>query len=177
MCDGGQRSETHLSSAAVLLALDLKLLRLLRTHGHTPAAERAVLLFTRCGEHGGLWLAIAAVGVLLHPGRRHAYRRAFLVVLMTLVANATIKRLIRRARPVLEDLPALSPTFSRLSYPSAHSSTSFAGAAALSEALPSPPLHAAAAAMALSRFYVGVHYPTDVLAGAALGAALGRAAR
>ena len=161
----------------MLHALDLKLLRVLRTYGHSPAAERAVLLYTRLGENGGLWLAIAALGALLHPGRGRAYRRAFLIVLATLVANITIKRLIRRARPLLEDLPPLVPTFSRLSYPSAHSSTSFAGAAALSEALPSPPLHAAAAVMALSRVYVGVHYPSDVLAGAVLGAALGRAAR
>ena len=41
-------------------ALDLALLRLLRTRGHGPGAERAVLAFTRCGEHGMLWLAAGA---------------------------------------------------------------------------------------------------------------------
>jgi undecaprenyl-diphosphatase len=83
---------------------------------------------------------------------------------------------VRRARPVLEEeLPALTPVRSGRSYPSAHASTSFAGARALAAAgLPGAPLHAVAAAMALSRPYLGVHYPSDVLAGAVLGDAVAR---
>jgi membrane-associated phospholipid phosphatase len=73
-----------------------------------------------------------------------------------------------------EELPALVPTLSGRSYPSAHSSTSFAAAGALSGALPAPPLYVAATAMALSRPYLGVHYPSDILAGAFLGRALER---
>jgi undecaprenyl-diphosphatase len=87
-----------------------------------------------------------------------------------------VKYTVRRARPVLEDeLPALTPVLSGRSYPSAHASTSFAGARALVAAgLPSGPLHLLAAAMALSRPYLGVHYPSDVLAGAVLGDAMAR---
>ena len=160
----------------MLRALDLALLRLLRTRGHAPEVELAVQRFSRCGEHGALWLALAAVGALIHPGRRAVYVRALRVVLMTYVANTLVKFAIRRARPLLEELPALTPTLSGRSYPSAHASTSFAGAHALSGALPSAPLYVAAGAMALSRPYLGVHYPTDILAGAALGVAIGRLA-
>jgi membrane-associated phospholipid phosphatase len=103
------------------------------------------------------------------------YLRAMRITLITLAANAALKRVVRRARPVMEDeLPALVPTLSGRSYPSAHSSTSFAAAGALAGALPAPPLYAAAAAMALSRPYLGVHYPSDVVAGAVLGRALER---
>jgi len=158
----------------VLRALDLALLRLLRTRGHAPPMERLVLRFTHLGEHGGLWLGIGALGWLLDRRRKSLYAAAIRAVLVTYALNTVVKLGIRRARPLLEDLPPLSPTVSGLSYPSAHASTSFAGAHALAKALPAPPLYAVAGAMALSRPYVGVHYPSDVLAGALLGAAMGR---
>lgn len=156
----------------MLRTLDVRLLRLLRTRGHGPAIEPVVLRYSRLGEHGFLWLAIAALGAVVHRRRRRDYLRALRAVVATYVANQVAKRVIRRARPLLEDLPALSPTITQLSYPSAHASTSFAGARALARALPAPPLYAGAAVMALSRPYVGVHYPSDVAAGAALGTAM-----
>jgi undecaprenyl-diphosphatase len=160
-----------------LAALDLRLLRLLRTRGHTPAVEAAVLRLAQAGENGLLWYVIAFVGVALGGRRRRqAYFRAVKIVLATLVANTVVKQTVRRARPVFEEeLPALTPVLSGRSYPSAHSSTSFAGARALSAAgMPAAPLYAVAAAMALSRPYLGVHYPSDIAAGAMLGDAMGR---
>ena len=160
-----------------LAALDLRLLRLLRTRGHTPAVEAAVLRLAQAGENGLLWCVIALLGAAVGGRRRRqAYFRAIKIVLATLLANTVVKQTVRRARPVLEEeLPALTPVLSGRSYPSAHSSTSFAGARALSAAgMPAPPLYAVAVAMALSRPYLGVHYPSDIVAGGLLGDAMGR---
>lgn len=153
--------------------LDLALLRLLRTRGHHPLLELAVVRFSRLGDHGAIWLALAALGAVAHRSQRPVYARGARAVAITLVLNYAVKVSIRRARPLLEDLPPLSPTLSSLSYPSAHASTSFAGARVMSDALPAAPLYAAAVAICLSRPYLGIHYPSDVVAGAALGAVIG----
>jgi membrane-associated phospholipid phosphatase len=158
----------------LLAALDRRLLRFLRTRGHWPELERAALLYARAGENGLLWQGVGAAGALLHQNRRPVYLRAMRVTLLTLMANTVVKALVRRARPVLEELPALSPTLYGRSYPSAHASTSFAAVGALSPALPRAPLYAAAVLMALTRPYIGVHYPSDVVAGALFGRAVDR---
>jgi membrane-associated phospholipid phosphatase len=158
----------------VLRAFDLALLRLLRTRGHSPRMERAVLAYTAAGEHGLLWHSLAVSGALLDGAERPRYLRAIRAVLIGYAVNTALKQAFRRARPVLEELPWLAPTISGHSYPSAHSTMSFAAAGTLSAALPPVPLYAAATAMALSRPYVGVHYPTDVLAGAGRGVAVAR---
>ena len=72
---------------------------------------------------------------------------------------------ICRRRPDIRGLPPLTGTPTGLSFPSAHATTSFAAARAYSELLPAGPLYALAAGLALSRLYLGVHWPSDSLAG------------
>ena len=86
--------------------------------------------------------------------------------------NQLIKLAIRRARPDVDGLPPLTGTMSDRSYPSAHATTSAAAARVLSP-LVGVPLHPLAIGMALSRLYLGVHWPSDVAAGYALGTAVG----
>jgi membrane-associated phospholipid phosphatase len=158
----------------LLAELDRRLLRLLRTRGHWPELERAAILYARAGENGMLWHVVAAAGLVLDGGNRSTYLRAMRITFLTLLANTVLKALVRRARPVLEELPALSPTLYGRSYPSAHASMSFAAARALSPALPRGALYSAALLMALTRPYLGVHYPSDVVAGAFFGRAMER---
>jgi undecaprenyl-diphosphatase len=95
----------------------------------------------------------------------------------TYALNTVIKLAVRRRRPELPSLPALTGTPTQLSFPSAHASTSFAAAGVYARlGLPAPVLYAFAVKLSLSRLYLGVHYPSDVLAGAMLGAIAGNRA-
>lgn len=157
-------------------SLDERLLRLARTWGHTPSRERAVERFSLLGEHAAVWLAIGAAGAAVDRARRARWLRATGTVGGMYALNTAIKLVVRRRRPQLRGLPALTPTATALSFPSAHASTAFAGALAYSRlGVPTAPLYALAAGLSWSRLYLGVHYPSDVLAGALLGTAVAAA--
>ena len=154
--------------------LDHDLLLLARTRAHPRWAERLLSAFSRTGEHGGCWLALGLAGGLTsrEPARRRDWLRGVRIVVAAYGVNYAVKVVVRRPRPELDRLPPLTPTVSRLSFPSAHATTSFAAAHAYSGLAPGAVLYAVATAFGLSRPYLGVHNPSDVLAGAVLGTAL-----
>jgi undecaprenyl-diphosphatase len=129
--------------------------------------NHAFVDLTRAGTSGIVWIAIAIVVSA-------AYRRPAVLVL-TVAADAVadlLAGLIRLAVP--RDRPALDPLIAvphSHSFPSGHAATSFACATVLAALVPRlrVPAFVLAAAIAFSRLYVGVHYPTDSIAGAVLG--------
>ena len=158
-------------------ALDLALYRRVRSLAHRPDRVRWVRRYSRLGEHGALWLVVGVAGAGADRRRRVRWVRATACVGGAYLLSSSIKMAIGRRRPTVEDLPHLMATPTGLSFPSSHSTSSFAAARAYGRLLPSGPLYGAAAAMAFSRLYLGVHYPSDVAAGAALGAVIGTLGR
>jgi membrane-associated phospholipid phosphatase len=118
-------------------------------------------------------LGLGGAALTRDPHRRREWLAGIRVVAGANAINYAVKITVRRRRPELPGLPPLTPTVSRLSFPSAHATTSFAACRAYHGVAPTGALYAAAGLFALSRPYLGVHYPSDVLAGAMLGTAIG----
>jgi len=157
--------------------VDLRLYRLLREDAQTAWLEGPIKGFSSLGEHAAIWLVLGAGGALVDAPRRSGWLRAVRAVAIAYVLNTLLKLVVRRHRPRLEQLPALISTPTSLSFPSAHASSSFAAARAYSALMPGTPLYVVAIAMALSRVYLGVHYPSDIAAGALLGTVVGSGGR
>ncbi|WP_431047707.1 phosphatase PAP2 family protein [Streptomyces sp. P1-3] len=162
--------------------LDRRLLIALRDRGGDPRVAAAVRALSWCGEHGALWLAAGLTGAVraggaADPGRRAAWLRGTALVGAAHVASMGLKRVVRRPRPELPGRPPLVRTAARHSFPSSHAASSAAAAVAYRTLRPTGRwLPGVAAAMCVSRLVAGVHYPTDVAAGALLGALTARLA-
>jgi undecaprenyl-diphosphatase len=140
----------------------------------------------RLADHSVLWALIAAglAGSGGRRGRRAALRGVGCIALASTIVNQPAKRLVRRARPPLVGVPAgrhlRRGVPASASFPSGHTASAFAFALGAGAELPVAarvPLVALAGAVGLSRVYVGAHYPGDVVAGAAIGAAVAAASR
>jgi membrane-associated phospholipid phosphatase len=164
------------SSPAVLTRLDHAVLRSTRRAlGATPAVPAARGL-SGFGEHALGWLALGAAG-WASGRRRGEWAAGTAGVLAAHAAGVALKRVVRRHRPELTDVPALVRTPSRLSFPSAHSCSTAAAAVGFAPMLGAPVMSGLTGSMLLSRVLLGVHYPSDVVAGAALGAGVAAAVR
>lgn len=161
--------------AALARADHALLRRTRRALGHTPAvpAARALSLF---GEHALGWLALGALGALRGP-RRREWLAGSAGVLAAHASGVVVKRVVRRVRPALEDVPALVTTVGRLSFPSAHSCSTAAAAVGFGPLVGRPAMAGVTGLMLVSRVLLGVHYPSDVVSGALLGAGVGSVVR
>lgn len=153
---------------------DLELMRLMRTRGHTPGLEKAARALGKAGNNGAVWVALGAVLAIVDGSNREAWLICAVLGPIAIGLNYVIKLIVRRPRPVLEGWPPLGGAPSSLSFPSAHATSSFAVATAMTRVEPLGALaFALAIALAMGRPYLGMHYPSDVLAGAILGILLG----
>ena len=138
----------------------------------TPAVVSACRSMSHFGEHAAGWVALSAGGVLLSRRRRREWLLVGVGALAAHAAAIVIKMVARRARPNDPAIAVNVSTPSALSFPSAHATSSTAAAILLCRATRSPLPLLAVPLMAVSRLVLGVHYPSDVLAGIGVGAAV-----
>jgi decaprenylphosphoryl-5-phosphoribose phosphatase len=147
-----------------------------RAVGRPPVvrAARGMSLF---GEHAGGWLLLGGIAALADRRRRRDWLVAAAGVAAAHGASVAVKRVVRRRRPEDPRVQVLVGTPSRLSFPSAHATSTTAAAVLYGGLLRRPLVPVLVPPMALSRLVLGVHYPSDVVAGSALGAVVALAVR
>ncbi|MBF1360714.1 MAG: phosphatase PAP2 family protein [Mogibacterium diversum] len=133
-----------------------------------------VKVFTHLGDAGIMWIAIAVLLLLFKRTRKYGLLMFASLILTYLVNNLLLKDLIGRTRPyeVFNGVQRLIGKQHDASFPSGHSASSFAAAMCIYLNGPKKygiPALLLALLIALSRLYVGVHYPGDVIAGAIIG--------
>ncbi|HUG75807.1 MAG TPA: phosphatase PAP2 family protein [Acidimicrobiia bacterium] len=166
-----------------IVAADLNLFHWV-ARKHWPIGDRLLPGLSRAANNSFLWKAIA-IAIGLAGGRfdrRAALRGMVSIALASALTNIPGKLISRRTRPDLEVVPVvrrLARLPSSTSFPSGHAASAFAFAtgAAIERPVLAPILFPLAAVVAYSRVYTGVHYPSDVVAGAALGAGFAAATR
>lgn len=157
-------------------AAERRMLAVLRGCGDEPRVAAAARALSHGGEHGALWLGAALLCAVADRERRDGWLRGTALIAAAHLASMGVKRVVRRPRPLLPTGDPLVRTAGRHSFPSSHATSAAAAAVAFGVLRPAgrvvvPPL---AAAMCVSRLVAGVHYPTDVAAGALLGGLLAR---
>ncbi|WP_288832829.1 phosphatase PAP2 family protein [uncultured Corynebacterium sp.] len=141
----------------------------------TPAVTKAARGLSHFGEHDLGWLALAGVGMGVDKRRRRQWAALGAGTFAAHAASVVIKRIVRRSRPHDPRVRIGVKTPSKLSFPSSHATNTAAAAVHLADITGSKLPYVGVPIMMLSRMVLGVHYPSDTLAGALLGAGVASA--
>ncbi len=142
-----------------------------------PLLDKLMVLITSLGDKGMIWILIALILLINKKTRTAGLLTLAALGLSAIIGEGILKPLFQRPRPYT-DYPTTLMLIDQLtsySFPSGHTSSSFAAAYVLSKYFKQFALlfWSFAIVMGLSRIYLFVHYPTDVIAGALLGLACG----
>ena len=135
-----------------------------------PGVLATARTLSHFGEHSAGWVGVSAIGAVLAPRRRREWLAVGAGAFTAHAAAVVIKRVVKRPRPHHPAIAINVGTPSKLSFPSAHATSTTAAAILLARVTGTRLPLVLVPTMALSRLVLGVHYPTDVLTGIAVGA-------
>lgn len=157
-----------------LLHMDGQILLFLQEAVRNPILDPVMKVITTLGNAGIFWIVLTLLLLIFPKTRRIGWMSACALIFSLLINNILLKNLVARTRPyyMVEGLMPLIKKPTEFSFPSGHAGSSFASACVLYRRLPKKfgvPILILAVLISFSRLYVGVHYPSDVLAGALTG--------
>ncbi len=153
---------------------ELQILLFIREHLTNPVLDFLMPKITFLANGGWFWIALAVALLIFPKTRKTGLVMGIALICGLLVGNLTLKPLIARIRPydLMPEINVLVKHLSDFSFPSGHTLASFEGAMAIfltQKKRYGIPALVLATIIALSRLYLFVHYPTDVLTGCLLG--------
>lgn len=157
-----------------LTEIDHFLLFLIQEYIRAPWLTPAVKFITSLGNAGWFWILLSLIFLCFKKTRKAGLAGLLALLLCFVVTNIGLKNIVARMRPYnrFDDIFPLIAHPKDFSFPSGHSASSFAAASAYLRFLPNPAriiFIVLAVLIALSRLYLGVHYPTDVISGIIIG--------
>lgn len=159
------------------MSFDFSILDFIQSHLRCGFLDTVLVFITKLGNSGWIWIAVTLLLLLLPKTRKWGLAMAVSLALESLCCDMLLKPLVARPRPftVNPSVTLLIAPPHGFSFPSGHTGASFAATSALyfSKSRFWIPALLLSAAIAFSRLYLYVHYPTDVFAGALLGCAAG----
>jgi len=155
----------------------MEVLDFIQSNIRSDFLDAVMPVITRLGDGGVIWIAIALIFIATKKYRTEGFAILTALLMHLLVCNIIMKPLVARIRPcdINTAIELLIPRPADYSFPSGHSSASFAASAVILYANKRMGMIAFifAAAIAFSRLYLYVHYPSDVLGGIVLGVVFG----
>jgi membrane-associated phospholipid phosphatase len=139
----------------------------------SPGMRRSAVVLSHVGEHALSWTALGLVGAVRDAQQRRPWLRATATVVSAHAVSVVLKRVARRHRPSDPRIQVRVGTPSDWSFPSSHATSTTAAAVAYSRLLGRRYPLLSIPVMMASRVILGVHYPSDVLAGSVIGAVMG----
>lgn len=153
--------------------IDQTILDWIQSTLRSPFMDNVMSFITRLGDYGTIWILLGIILLLFPKTRRCGFTVLLSLAISSFAANILIKPLISRIRPFYSnpEIALFIPPPSGYSFPSGHSTSSFAAATSvfLCNKAAGIPTLILAFLVAFSRLYLYVHYPSDVLTGAILG--------
>lgn len=161
------------------MSIELKILDWFQTL-HTPVLDKIMTSITKLGNAGIFWIILTLIFLIIPKMRKTGIIMAAALIMDLLICNVAVKNLVARTRPydVNTGIQLLVAKLHDYSFPSGHTAASFAAVTALylaGEKKLWKPALVIACLIAVSRLYLYVHYPTDVLGGVVFGVLAGYA--
>lgn len=139
---------------------------------HSPLLDKIMIFITNLGENGEIWIALGLILLIVKKTRKAGITVLLSLIIMLLFGDLFLKNMIARTRPYYTmEVGIIIPDPKSYSFPSGHTASSFAVAFALFKYYKKYAVvyFSAASLMAITRLYLTVHYPTDILGGIIVG--------